>query len=76
MKTRRYSVPCRHCDGSGLHPLWVDDDGQGHLDKCDCYRGRVTILLTPDDERALLRELQANVATPTTETTGIPAVRG
>jgi hypothetical protein len=61
MALRKYTITCRSCDGKGFYPMWTDDDGQGHLDKCSCYRGLITIILNPDDERKLLEELKASV---------------
>jgi hypothetical protein len=55
---RRFSIACRHCDGQGFHH-GTDDEGNATLDACTCYRGRITLLLNPEDEANLLRQLQS-----------------
>lgn len=55
----RISVPCRSCRGDGFYDTWVDDDGQGHLNKCRlCYRGQITLKLTRADVLRLISDAQ------------------
>jgi len=60
---RRYSITCHDCDGRGNVEEFPDDDGNRVLGRCQCYRGKITICLTPEDERKLISEIQTALNT-------------
>lgn len=59
--TKRYYVKCHTCTGTGWIDEGVDADGQGHLGRCRCYRGSITIKLTHEDEIDLAHQLRSSL---------------
>lgn len=57
---KRYAIACRSCDGTGYHDS-TDAAGYPSQYACRCRRGKLIILLNEEDERGLLKALQASV---------------